>query len=106
MKTQESNENAGDGSVVSDDLFCVGDRVHWMHTTRRGRAIEMGTREGKITSIFEGVIIVKMRNGRKVQVNAKNLRREGEKTEVNDVFEAMSDGSQNVEFSVKMRPGV
>jgi hypothetical protein len=71
-----------------------GDSVSWMHARSNGSSIGFSTRNGKITQINGGLAFVKMRNGRVENVWLKQLRKDGEKTELTEIFEDMAKSAK------------
>ena len=80
-------------SVASDDLFAVGDAVTWTHTTSSGSGFNFSTRNGKIEEIGGFSASVKMRNGRRAWVLLSRLRKEGQRTELTEMFMGKSDSA-------------
>ena len=79
MKPNQTDEE-------SSHSFCVGDVVTWTHTKSSGNSFSFSTRKGKIESVRSLSAYVKMRNGRIVVVLLSDLRKEGEQTELTEMF--------------------
>lgn len=81
-------------AVASDFPFAVGDAVTWTHTTSNGTSFNFSTRNGKIEEIGTSSACVKMRNGRRAWVPLSRLRKQGDRTELTEMFMGKSDPSQ------------
>ena len=93
LKTM-SNQSENQNQSGSDALFCVGDAVTWMHTKYNGNSFNFSTRNGKIEEIGGFSASVKMRNGRRAWVLLSQLRKEGQRTELTEMFVG-KESSQN-----------
>ena len=78
---------------MSKKIFNVGDSVQWMRVSGSGSRWSFSQREGVIAELFANAAMVKMRNGRKVQVWFDDLRHSHEKGQVTEVFEKLVDRS-------------
>lgn len=90
----ETMEEPRDEGLSSSVLLCVGDAVTWTHTTSSKGGFNFSTRNGKIEEIGGFSASVKMRNGRRAWVLLSRLRKDGERTELTEMFMG-KDSSHN-----------
>lgn len=84
-------------------VFEVNARVHWTGTKQCGRSITYTTMQGKVFKLTDDpdIVVVKMRNGRKIRIHVSRLRFENERSELTDALmppevakEAKNDAEQ------------
>lgn len=70
--------------------FAVGERVSWTHCLVRGRVtMEMSLRSGVIVALSGRVAKIKKSSGRTEVVAIARLRKEGQKSQIQEVLEIM-----------------
>jgi hypothetical protein len=76
-----------------------GDKVHWTHTSVRGRSLSLSRREGEIVSVSlcGGIADVRRKSGRVEQIYVKALRLEGERGTLDEFVEAVRDANRKNE---------
>ncbi len=82
-------------AVASTVLFAVGDRVTWTHTSACGSGFNFSTRTGKIEQLTHTHASVKMGNNRRKMVPLRRLRKEGQRTELTEMFLGESDSANS-----------
>jgi len=71
--------------------FSQGDKVTWTKVKTQGQGTRMTTMEGKVLRCpRENVVLVKMRNGREIEMHQSRLRKDCEQTELTEAFKAMA----------------
>ncbi len=73
----------------------VGENVHFMRVTSTGRRIQCSTRDATVVAICPAVgggevLKVRLSNGRTELIHESEVRRDGEKTHVHSVLEALT----------------
>jgi len=72
--------------------FSAGDKVTWTRVKAQGKSTRMTTMEGKILMFpRENVVLVKMRNGREIEMHQSRLRKAEEQTELTEAFMNMAE---------------
>lgn len=73
--------------------FSKDDKVTWTKVKTHGQTTRMTTMEGKVLYCpRENVVLVKMKNGREIEMHQDHLRKAGEQTELTEAFmSAFSD---------------
>jgi hypothetical protein len=77
--------------AVAGLRFDVGDVVTWTHVKSSGSSFNFSTRSGKIDEIGAFAAFVKMRNGRKEWVHLSRLRKQGQRSELTEMFMGKPD---------------
>jgi len=65
----------------------VGDSVTWMLIRTHSGGTSFSERVGVIERLQNSMAFVRMRNGRRLWMSVADLRKEGEKTEVSELFD-------------------
>jgi hypothetical protein len=76
-------------------VFAVGERVTWTHTSACGGGFNFSTRSGKIEQLTATHASVKMGNNRRKMVPLCRLRKEGQRTELTEMFLGKDDSANS-----------
>jgi hypothetical protein len=88
---QDQSKTETPAAVHSNDEFCIGQDVTWMHCSSNGRSLGFSTREGKIKQLGNKAAFVKRhRSGKTEWVSYENLTPAGDKNAVTKLFEGMA----------------
>lgn len=68
----------------------VGMRVTWMDATGSGRGFNLKSKKGKVIQVGERSAYIQKSGGRKEWISFRRLRKEGDKTELTELFEGLA----------------
>ena len=69
-------------------MLKVGDKVTWLHISKRGKQISMETRKGQIKALDKGIAAVKW-NNRSMNLPVASLRPDEQTTQLAEFVESV-----------------